>query len=56
MKRMNGKMLTYVYIAAEAVQMGCGARVLPVEVDCRGFVAKSTTGLLKEIGVSGQAL
>jgi len=30
-------------------------RVHPVEVGCRGFVAFSTTRLLKELGIRGQA-
>ena len=49
------KRLKYSDIAAEAEQRGWRARVLPVEVGCRGFVAMSTTKLLKGIGVRGQA-
>ena len=49
------KQLKYADIAAEAEQRGWRARVLPVEVGCRGFVATSTTRLLKGMGVRGQA-
>ena len=49
------KRLKYADIAAEAEQRGWRARVLPVEVGCRGFVATSTTKLLKGMGVRGQA-
>ena len=28
--------------------------ICPVEVGCRGFVAKSVVSLLRELGVSGQ--
>ncbi|KAJ8369781.1 hypothetical protein SKAU_G00098090 [Synaphobranchus kaupii] len=50
------KRLKYSDIAAEAVQRGRRTQVLPVEVGCRGFVARSTTRLLKGMGVRGQAL
>ncbi|XP_063731565.1 uncharacterized protein LOC134859159 [Eleginops maclovinus] len=50
------KLLKYSDIAAEEGQRGGKIQVLPVEVSCRGFVAKSTTKLLKSIGVRGQAL
>ena len=30
-------------------------RICPVEVGCRGFVAKSVVSLLRELGVSGQS-
>ncbi|KAJ8362447.1 hypothetical protein AAFF_G00373990 [Aldrovandia affinis] len=49
------KRLKYSDIAAEAEQRGWRAQVLPVEVGCRGFVATSTTKLLKGMGVRGQA-
>ena len=49
------KRLKYADIAAEAEQRGWRARVFPVEVGCRGFVATSTTKLLKGMGVRGQA-
>ena len=48
------KKLKYADIAAEAEQHGWCAQVLPVEVGCRGFVATSTTKLLKGMGVRGQ--
>ena len=54
-KHSNGKKLKYADIAAEAEQRGWRAQVLPVEVGCRGFVATSTTKLLKQMGVRGQA-
>lgn len=43
-------------IAAETEQCDCHTQVLPVDVRCRGFVATSTTRLLKIKGVQGQAL
>ena len=49
------KKLKYADIAAEAEQHGWRAQVLAVEVGCRGFVATSTTKLLKGMGVRGQA-
>ena len=49
------KKLKYADIAAEAEQRGWRAQVIPVEVGCRGFVATSTTKLLKGMGVRGQA-
>ena len=49
------KRLKYADIAAEAEKRGWRAQVLPVEVGCRGFVATSTTKLLKRLGVRGQA-
>ncbi len=35
---------------------GWKAKVYPVEVGCRGFVASSTIRLLKDLGIHGQAL
>ena len=49
------KRLKYSDIATKAEQRGWRAQVLPVEVWCRGFVATSTTKLLKGMGVRGQA-
>ncbi|KAK0139173.1 Retrovirus-related Pol polyprotein from type-2 retrotransposable element R2DM [Merluccius polli] len=49
------KRLRYANLAAEAEGRGWNARVWPVEVGCRGFVARSTTRLLKEVGIRGQA-
>ena len=43
----------YAEIAAQARRNGWRAEVLPVEVGCRGFVSKSTTWLLKKMGVTG---
>ena len=48
------KQLKYADVAAEAEQRGWRTQVLPVEVGCRGFVATSTTKLLKMMGVRGQ--
>lgn len=45
----------YADTAAEADQCGWRAQMLPVEVGCRGFVAMSTTKLLKGTGVQEQA-
>ena len=42
-------------LAAEAEGRGWNVKVWPVEVGCRGFVASSTTRLLKEVGIRGQA-
>lgn len=41
--------------AQEAEQRGWTAKVHPVEVGCRGFVATSTSRLLQELGVRGKA-
>ena len=49
------KSLKYADITAEAEQRGWRTKLLPVEVGCRGFVATSTTRLLKTMGVRGQA-
>ena len=49
------KKLRYAELAAEAQQQGWKAKVCPVEVGCRGFVASSTTRLLREMGVRGKA-
>lgn len=50
------KHLRYADLAAEAQQRGWRTEVRPVEVGCRGFVASSTTRLLKDVGVRGQSL
>ena len=42
----------YVELAVQVKQNRCHAEVLPVEVGCRGFVAKSTTSLLTKMGVT----
>lgn len=49
------KRLKCAEIAAEAEQRGWRTQVLPIEVGCRGFVAASTTKLLKAMGARGQA-
>lgn len=49
------KRLRYANLAADAEARGWNVKVWPVEVGCRGFVARSTTRLLKEVGIRGQA-
>ncbi len=49
------KKLRYAELAADAQQQGWKASVRPVEVGCRGFVATSTSRLLREMGVRGKA-
>ena len=49
------KSLKYAELAADAEQRGWKAKVCPVEVGCRGFVGKTTTRLLKDLGIRGQA-
>ena len=49
------KKLRYADLAADAQQRGWKAKVCPVEVGCRGFVATSTSRLLREMGVRGKA-
>ena len=50
------KKLRYADLGAEAEQRGWKVRVRPVEVGCRGFVARSAFSLLGELGVRGQSL
>ncbi|KAJ8406497.1 hypothetical protein AAFF_G00300710 [Aldrovandia affinis] len=50
------KNLRYTELTADAKQRGWNAKVYPVEVGCRGFVASSTIRLLKDLGSHGQAL
>ncbi len=52
-ERKNNK---YSDLAAEASQNGWKTNIFPVEVGCRGFVATSTTSLLRKIGVKGRSL
>ncbi len=52
-ERKNNK---YSDLAAEASQNGWKTSIFPVEVGCRGFVATSTTSLLKKIGLKGRSL
>ncbi len=40
---------------AEAEKWGWEVQMSLVEAGCRGFVAKSTTRVLREVGVKGQA-
>ncbi|XP_036000718.1 C-type lectin domain family 4 member A-like [Fundulus heteroclitus] len=49
------KKLRYTNLAAEAQQQGWNVNVRPVEVGCRGFIASSTSRLLREMGVRGKA-
>ena len=48
------KHLRYAELAAEAQHRGWNAEVRPVEVGCRGFVARSTPRLFADLGVRGQ--
>ena len=48
------KHLRYADLAAEAQHRGWNAEVRPVEVGCRGFVARSTTRLFADLGVRGK--
>ncbi|KAK2831157.1 hypothetical protein Q7C36_016243 [Tachysurus vachellii] len=45
------KKLRYAELATDAQQQGWNVKVHPVEVGCRGFVATSTSRLLREMGV-----
>ena len=48
------KKLRYVELGTESEHRGWKVRICPVEVGCRGFVAKSVVSLLRELGISGQ--
>ncbi|MDG2555412.1 hypothetical protein P7M41_25800, partial [Vibrio parahaemolyticus] len=50
------KKLRYADLGAEAEQRGWKTRICPVEVGCRGFIARSAVSLLGELGVRGQSL
>ena len=50
------KKLRYVELGAEAEQRGWKVRICPVEVGCRGFVAKSVVSSLRELSISGQSV
>lgn len=50
------KSLKYSELAADAEKHGWKTKVYPVEVGCRGFVGRSATTLLKDLGIQGQAL
>ena len=49
------KRLRYAELATDAQHQGWNVKVRPVEVGCRGFVATSTSRLLREMGVRGKA-
>ncbi|XP_078458809.1 uncharacterized protein LOC144723905 [Lampetra planeri] len=49
------KHLRYADLAAKARHHGWNTEVRPVEVGCRGFVATSTTRLLRDLGIKGQS-
>ena len=49
------KHLRYAELVAEAQHRGWNTEVRPVEVGCRGFVAASTTKLLRDLGIRGQS-
>lgn len=53
-KANKRKSLKCTELAADVEQHGWKAKVQPVEVGCRGFIGKSTTRLLKDLGVQGQ--
>ncbi len=48
------KKLRYVELGAEAEQRGWKVRICPVDVGCRGFVARSVVSLLRELEGRGQ--
>ena len=48
--------LKYAELVAEAREQGWQAHTRPVEIDVRGFVAKSTTTLLLDFGFRGRSL
>lgn len=50
------KKTKYSDLAAEASQNGWKTLIFPVEVGSRGYVATSTTSLLKKMGVRGRSL
>ena len=50
------KKLKYSDLAAEASQNGWKTLIFPVEVGSRGYVATSTTSLLRKMGVRGRSL
>ena len=50
------KKLRYVELGAEAEQRELKVRICPVEVGCKGFVAKSIVSSLRELGISGQSV
>ncbi len=55
MKEAFKQKLRYTKLAADVQQRGWKAKVRPVEVGCRGFIANSTSRFLKEMRVRGKA-
>ncbi len=49
------KSLKYTELAADTKIHGWKAKVFPVEVVCRGFVGRSTSRLLRDMKIQGQA-
>lgn len=56
MEAFEWKKLLYSDLVAEAAVRGWKAEEWPVDVGCRGFVTSSTSRLLKDLGISAQAL
>jgi len=54
MRHLKGKVCDMHELAAEAKDRGWKVNVRQVELGSRGFVASSTTRLLKEVGIRGQ--
>jgi len=50
------KRAKYTEIAEEAAKRGWSARLRPIEIGARGFVARSAIGLLSELGICGRSL
>jgi len=50
------KKAKYADLVAECRESGWGARLYPVEVGARGFVGRSTSHLLKDLGLRGATL
>lgn len=49
------KLTKYSDLATETAQNDWKIKIFPIEVRCRGFVAKSMTSLLKKMGVRDRA-
>lgn len=54
-KAYEQRHLRYAELAAQAQHCGWNIEVCPVEVGCRGFVATSTTILVRYLGIRGQS-
>lgn len=50
------KYLKYTELAAKCREAEWAARILPMEVGCRGFVGRSAVSLLRDVGVAGAKL